>query len=155
MPSFSQKLRLKQSLSTFNSPGNLTEQERGVRRMKQGAGERDNPKDTEETVTIKCNWSRRVIHKEVLKIAPSPRQSKFYSVGHRCNVLNRDALKWEARGDWHRGDVRGCQVVPVWRCRQSRPSWLLPYQLGQEAGETDQISCCALGREVHRGRYHG
>ena len=57
MPSFSQKLRLKQSLSTFDSPGNFTEQERGVRRVKQGAGERDNPKDIDETATIKCNWS--------------------------------------------------------------------------------------------------
>lgn len=31
-------------------------------------------------------------------------------------VLSREALKWRARGNQHRREVRCCQVVPVWRC---------------------------------------
>ena len=37
-----------------------------------------------------------------------PRTKGFFSAGHRCNGLSRDALKGEARGDG-----RCCQTVPV------------------------------------------
>lgn len=120
-------------------------------------GGSDDPEDTDEMVTIKCNWllcAGGPFTNKCYQSPPLPRAT-CYSAGHTCRVLSRDALKCEARGSWHRGDERCCRVVPVRRCLNPRRAGCRPQRLGQAAEGTELIGHCASCRETHGRRIHG
>ena len=93
-------------------------------------------------------WATREAQKGC-KSPPSPPNQRF--------LLCRSQMQWTEQRCPERGSKGWCEMLPncaCGRCLWSTQSQLLPYQLGQEAGEVEQIRYRALGRETNGDRLH-